>query len=1422
MAQNNQNNNHTAKAFFAIDPSGSSINNSTYANGSFRITNNSTNGEKINKVTIDLSTSIFPDLVFDPDGKAGDPVGKGFAVDSQGGTGLVKGNFIKLHDDGYDALEIFFNDFDPGETFTFSADIDPTSVRGLPQPGPQESASVSGLELIGSKVTVDFDNNATYTGQTYRIPDSLDGSQAVIKANLPDKLAIEVLGLSPLPAVSELNQIRVTGTPGEEVALLAVEGGLFLDDNDGFDIEPMEANSAIQVQEKTATIGANGYVDIPITLQDSLKDSENKGGINHLVAVAKDSEGNTGLLSDVKIVDIQSNLTPTPATPDPNPSNIIRINAGGDAYTDVNGNLWSADQYSTGGRKYSTKADIANTDDDKLYQTERWTKDLSYVIPVSNGDYKVTVKFAELYWDSTNKRSFDLSAEGKLVIDDLDIFTAAGGKNTALDKSFDVTVSDGSLNLDFLTNSDNAKLAAIEIIGSSAPTPDPIPDPTPDPDPNPDPNPEPNPTNIIRINAGGDAYTDVNGNLWSADQYFSGGRKYSTKADIAKTEDDKLYQTERWTKNLSYVIPVSNGDYKVTVKFAELYWDSTNKRSFDLSAEGKLVIDDLDIFTAAGGKNTALDKSFDITVSDGSLNLDFLTNSDNAKLAAIEIIGSSAPTPNPTPDPTSAIRINAGGNAYTDTAGNVWSGDKYFDVGRTFSTTSDIFKTEDDTLYQTERWAKNLGYSIPVNDGNYRVNLHFAENYFTDFNKRLFDVSVEGEKVIDDLDIFAKSKNAFFPGKDSAYIYSVDEVNVTDGFLNLDLDASIDNAKLSAIEIISLTGPQVIFKQTDGNTSVIEGETTGDSYSIILNSQPTADVTVDLDFNNQIATNTNSVTFTPNNWNIPQSITVAAVDDRLAEGNQIVNIAHTIISDDNDYKNLSLPKIAVSVGDDDTVAIAFNEKKTVATMSLPTAAAWGPDGRLYVGSYLGEIKAYTFDGNYNVIDTQTITTLEGLSNKNILGIAFNPYDTSDSPTIYVSHNELYANGGKDFPKTELSPYSGQISTLEGPDFSRVQALITGLPVSNHDHGVNSMTFDNEGNLYVAVGGNTNAGIPADKIGGIPESPFAAAILKAEITKPDFNGEIKYQLPADFVPPQGLTFDPAESQVFGDVAKVVDGVDVSVYASGLRNSFDLLWTTQGLMYATDNGPNGGFGDVSTSATTQKPVKNAPDELNLIIEDGYYGHPNRNRGQDDPRQNFYYTDKDSTIDGVYNAPLTTFSASTNGIDEYRANTFGGQMRGNLITQKWNGESFNVTLSPDGTQVVNQEVLNPQSKALDILTGPGGAIVGINMSGGKIEVSTPNDITVSGATAYDIFPWRAPATGGNLFIIGGEEFGDLSNTSVTIGSEIVTLTSVSDNQIMGILPSFDRVSGDLLDILVTSHGETSIISDAFLPLTGSAHFV
>ncbi|OUL31198.1 hypothetical protein BV372_20520, partial [Nostoc sp. T09] len=432
-----------AKASFVINPGSSNINTSTYNSGSFKITNNSTTGQKITKVLIDISSSILKDLVFDPDGVAGDVVAKNFTVDSEGGTGYASYKFLKAHDGGYDALEITFNSFDPGKTFTFSVDNDPTSVKGTQSPGPNESGSVSGLELLGSKITIDFSDTTSYTAQTYRIPNSLGGSQIVLQANAPSPPTIQVLGLasSAPTTVSTANQtVRVSGTPGASVSLLVLEAGLFIA-NGGFDIDPYEANSAIAVNELAATIGSQGYVDVPVTLTRS----NTNGGLNHIVAAIKNADGTTSSPSPVQVLEYQPNAAPAPT------GKAIRIDAGAtQAYTDSQGNVWSADQYFVGGNTYSTTAAIANTTDDPLYQSERWLNNLSYAIPVTNGDYTVKLKFAELYWSAAGQRVFDVSAENQLVLDDLDIVSQAGSNNTALDKSFNVKVADGTLNLDFL------------------------------------------------------------------------------------------------------------------------------------------------------------------------------------------------------------------------------------------------------------------------------------------------------------------------------------------------------------------------------------------------------------------------------------------------------------------------------------------------------------------------------------------------------------------------------------------------------------------------------------------------------------------------------------------------------------------------------------------------------------------------------------------------------------------------------------------------------------------------------------------------------------------------------------------------------------------------------------------------------------
>ena len=153
----------------------------------------------------------------------------------------------------------------------------------------------------------------------------------------------------------------------------------------------------------------------------------------------------------------------------------------------------------------------------------------------------------------------------------------------------------------------------------------------------------------MRLNFGGSVYTDGSSNNWTPDSYFSGGTAGSTTSAIANTTDDPIYQAYRDGASFSYAIPLPNaGGYTVTLKFSEPSKTAAGQRKFDVAAEGTLMLDDYDIFAAAGARNKAVDQSFTVTVNDGVLNLAFTGVLDNALVSAVQVVWNGATPPSPT------------------------------------------------------------------------------------------------------------------------------------------------------------------------------------------------------------------------------------------------------------------------------------------------------------------------------------------------------------------------------------------------------------------------------------------------------------------------------------------------------------------------------------------------------------------------------------------------------------------------------------------------------------------------------------------------------------------------------------------------------------------------------------------------------
>jgi hypothetical protein len=371
-----------------------------------------------------------------------------------------------------------------------------------------------------------------------------------------------------------------------------------------------------------------------------------------------------------------------------------------------------------------------------------------------------------------------------------------------------------------------------------------------------------------------------------------------------------------------------------------------------------------------------------------------------------------------------------------------------------------------------------------------------------------------------------------------------------------------------------------------------------------------------------------------------------------------------------------------------------------------TGLTVGPDHRLYAGTADGRILRYDFLPDGTLSDPFTINTIingnKGPDNltggRLVTGVCFDPKSTPTNMILWVTNG---VQGVEHCPD-----WSCKVSRLSGPDLSHFEDCVVGLPRAWRDHLSFKITFGPDGALYFNQGSSSSTGAPDNKWGLRNEHLLTAACLRLDTEA------VARRIAAGQGPLNVKTEDDGHYDPFAPDAPL------TLYATGIRCGFSMLWHSNGKLYSCLNGGAAG-GAAPSTPDDLADVPRRPDEakngkydggvvpaiqyvsetqpdLFITIEKGaFYGHPNATRGEyvmfggnpDGETHHYQVPDYPVGTKPDRNWHPATWclgiSDSCNGLIEYKSNTFNGALKGKILTTRYScGKDIEVLEpAPDG---------------------------------------------------------------------------------------------------------------------------------------------
>lgn len=309
------------------------------------------------------------------------------------------------------------------------------------------------------------------------------------------------------------------------------------------------------------------------------------------------------------------------------------------------GYIWQPDKHFVASNTKARpvkKSPIANASTElwPLYYYERYSSSpvaapTFYEIPVPNGTYVVSLHFTETSSLAPGQRVFDVAINSHRYVRDVDIIAAVGlGILLKLVIPY-VAVSSGILRIDLPRVTGNPKINALEITTFASTI---LASPT--------------PLTSLYLNCGSRTGMKVGNQTWIADtDYMSDSSQSRAVAHVSLNGIDKdwwpLFYSERYissprtnmsqTVDLLYRIPVSEGNYNLTLFFAEIYFNVAQPRIFDVLINGITVIPRLNVHGEVG-LFAVLQRTVTVTPVDGVILIAVRSIAGKPKINALQIV----------------------------------------------------------------------------------------------------------------------------------------------------------------------------------------------------------------------------------------------------------------------------------------------------------------------------------------------------------------------------------------------------------------------------------------------------------------------------------------------------------------------------------------------------------------------------------------------------------------------------------------------------------------------------------------------------------------------------------------------------------------------------------------------------------------